>query len=632
MAWLTLTLMVAAALGAGAALLYVARVADTLKLFERAIWAFVLGIGILGWLGFFLALTHKIFPFALILACAGCLPGLLWLVRTGDKFLFPACSPIGAALVTAITAVFFFDLLEGLAPPADADSLAYHFAIPKLFLKEGGLFFIPRAQDGAAPLLQQMTYMIALGIGGEQAMTLWTMLTGWSATGMVFVLARRHVGIDWALAGAFVFLTTPAVIYGAGSGQVEVRNAAFVILAVLAAVAARENGHLGFAALAGISAGFYAASKYPGLLFVAACALPILFQQRWLSSGIAFGAAFLVAGGQWYSWNAWNTGDPVFPLLFDILPYRDGVPWNSAQASFYKEFGRLAEHPLQVTILNLFWYPFEATIAPPPQIEARQVGFGPIPLLLLPIAAVGIWLRRSSVWRSPVAIYSGVCFVAYALWFFLGPSQRVRFHLPIYPLLLVALVVAAERAVAEIPNLRGPAAAAFVAAFSIQSVAAVLFTINYGRYFVFEEDRDAFLVRNSSRYAVVQWINGNLSMQDRVLVADRHINYLLDKPYFYFHAQVQAQIEGRPDSGDLGKFWRQLSAQGITHIVSAPRETITSGSSGLASMVGKLVDHSCVIEISRIHSRVIISRTLQGSRFESATQSIFRLDRNACSL
>ena len=86
--------------------------------------------------------------------------------------------------------------MEGIAPPADADTLAYHFTIPKQFLEAGRIEFIPRALEGAIPLIVQMTYVPALGLGGEMALTLWTMATGWAAAALLFVLCRKHLGVN----------------------------------------------------------------------------------------------------------------------------------------------------------------------------------------------------------------------------------------------------------------------------------------------------------------------------------------------------------------------------------------------------------------------------------------------------
>ncbi|MDH5747894.1 MAG: hypothetical protein OEY85_01155, partial [Rhodospirillales bacterium] len=214
--------MTASAIGAGAVLLRLAGAYLDAPAMERAAWSFVFGTGALGWLGFFAALGGHLSPFELGALCLVFVPGLFFLRGNASGFSPESLDAWGWILLAGIGLSVFGDLLEGLAPPADADTLAYHFAIPKLFLSKGGIEFIPRAGDGAIPLLQQMTYMIVLGIGGEQATTLWTMLSGWGASALVFFVARRHVGINWSMAVTLIFMTTPAVIYGAGSGHVEV--------------------------------------------------------------------------------------------------------------------------------------------------------------------------------------------------------------------------------------------------------------------------------------------------------------------------------------------------------------------------------------------------------------------------
>ena len=42
---------------------------------------------------------------------------------------------LGVILITAFTIILFFDLIEAPLPPSDADTLAYHFALPKQFLE-----------------------------------------------------------------------------------------------------------------------------------------------------------------------------------------------------------------------------------------------------------------------------------------------------------------------------------------------------------------------------------------------------------------------------------------------------------------------------------------------------------------
>lgn len=630
MALLAVLLMGAAAVGAGAAVLRLLDVDRGRDPVEHVIWSFVLGFGALGWGVFFLALAGALAPALILGLCFLCAFGLVFLPRSTAWPGPIVFTPTSLALIAGIALALTFDLLEGLSPPADADSLAYHFALPKAFLGAGQLLFVPRASDGAVPLLQQMTYAVALSLGGERAMTLWAMLTGWSAAGATFCVARRYTGTIWALVAALAFLTVPAVIFGGGSGQVEIRNAAFVLVAVMAAVAARVDGNVRQAALAGIAAGFYAASKYPGLLFVAACALPLLFQRRWFAASLAYGAAVLVAGGQWYAWNAWNTGDPVFPMLHPWLAYHDGVAWDTAQHLYYQSIYERAEKPVPATLLFLVLYPFQATFSTIPQFDSKLVGFGPLALLLLPAALLGLWFRRSAACRSPLVWIALTCAVAYALWFFLGPSLRVRFHLPIYPLLLVCLLVATERAVRVVPAIGPPAAAALGLALLFQLTAHAVFSLNYARHVLAGESRDAFLTRNVTLYSGVRWANDHLGPEDRVAVFHREMNYLLDISYFYINSPLDGRVDVRLGSAEAATLWRQLRAQAVTHVLTDSQVVVKEEGPGVGAALGAFERHGCLTTLAEIPSQTITSRTLSGGSGTASLAAILQLTPATC--
>ena len=76
-----------------------------------------------------------------------------------------------------------------------------------------------------------MTYLPAYGLGGELALTMWTMISGWGAAGLIYSFLRQWTNNKWALVITLVYMTTPAVVFGGGSGHVEVRMILFLLLA-----------------------------------------------------------------------------------------------------------------------------------------------------------------------------------------------------------------------------------------------------------------------------------------------------------------------------------------------------------------------------------------------------------------
>jgi 4-amino-4-deoxy-L-arabinose transferase-like glycosyltransferase len=525
-------------------------------------------------------------------------------------------------------------LCEGFSPPADADSLAYHFAIPKLTIAAGHLLFIPRAFDGAVPLLPQMTYMMALNLGGEQAMTLWCAVSSWGLGAITYAVSRRWLSRNLSLVVALVVLTTPGVVYGAGTGQVETRTAMFVMLAAVAAVRARSEEHVGFAVLAGLGAGFFAASKYPGLLFIAVAGLLIVAQRRWLRSGAAFGISAVIGGAQWYVWNFWNTGDPVFPMLFGLVPYLQSVPWDENQHLFVRDHFMSAERAIPSNLWGFFIYPVLVTFDMFPVFEAGRTGLGPYTLLIAPFAVIGAWQRGRGAFKSLWFALAIISLGFYALWFFGGASQRIRHLLPIYPVIVTGLTISAA-ALLRTSQWRGPIIFAVAVTLLLQLAGQGVAAYKYVRYVTSTEGREEFLRQNVNFYSAAEWVNAHLLPSDKILVARRDLVYLIAPKVFYANTDTEARVDIRGETTDAARFWRQLRGQNITHLLAGPViEGRTLGENepgGLSVLAAKLIAADCATVLAKIPILTTVeSRTLERRYPSSDTFEAIALDPPRC--
>ena len=225
--------MIMASIGFGLIALRLSAQRSSCSALERAMSGFVLGIGILGWLLFF--------PGAL----GGLLPRGFWgAMAAGVAALFSRMSSLkGLAASRPLkpwTLPFFpfwrssrlLIYWKQLRPP-DADTLAYHFALPRDFVANGEILFNARAVTGAIPLLVHMTYAAALATGGELSLNLWAAATGWAPGLLLYAVVRRHLSRTWSLVLLALFLTTPAILYGGGNGQIETRCAAFALRGIV---------------------------------------------------------------------------------------------------------------------------------------------------------------------------------------------------------------------------------------------------------------------------------------------------------------------------------------------------------------------------------------------------------------
>lgn len=631
-----LILQVAACIGIGAAILSALRIGRDLSASQLAVYGFVLGLGLLGWLVFFLGVSgsFETYPFAALLVIGTAGLGVLW--KKGAKASSDHTKPFShleKGLLTMLGLVLLLDLVEGLAPPGDGDTLAYHFAMAKQFLAAGKIEFVPRAVDGAVPLLVQITYLPALALGGEKALTLWTMVSGWASGAVLYMLSREHLGRAWSIAVALVFLTIPAVVYGGGSGHVEVRNALFVMLGSFALGRTIDRQDIRYLILAGLSAGFFIGGKYTGLLFATACGVTLLLHRQWLSRGAIFSIAALAVGWQWYYWNWLHTGDPVFPMLYEWFGDDGKGVWNLAHQEYFKQTMAAAENAVPKNPFWFFAYPFKATLGGAGIFESGRTGFGPYVLLALPFAAAGFWRFRRAIRLGPLAGYVLILLIYYGLWFFLGASQRVRHFLPILPLLLIVVSVAAERFVSSV-GWQKHLAVIVGLTLAVQVAGHSLFTLNPLRFVVGGESREHFVSRNALYFKPVPWLNANLSGHDRVLVQQRTYLYYLDIPYYLAHHNQQALLDLRPEARDVGRFFDQIEALGITYLlVSEPDLDIDAKAwPPLMRLTKGLGDAGCLQPIRKFAVERRTSRTLPGIGTRHETLDLFRLSRHGCTL
>ena len=504
-------------------------------------------------------------------------------------------------------------LLQAMSFPADADTLAYHFARPAQILAEGRLTLVPKMVDGITPLLIQMAYLPALAIGGERALMIWAVLTGLAPAAFASIWLRRWLPPSWSLAAALLILTIPGWVFGASGGQVETRLALMVLLSAFAlSQAIREPGWR-WEVLAGLAAGFYAGGKTLGLVFAAAAGLVLLWRcHRNIRGILAFGLAAALAGAQWYAWNWWQTGDPVFPMLFNMLHLPDSDIWTKAHNdSFHQLFFR-TEAPVKPSPGLIFSYPFLATFGLGPSMwEAGRTGLGPVILILLPLAVMGAWNRRHRLMHSPALPLAATIALFYVLWLLSGSSQRIRHLIPMMPAAVMVAMVAAHRA-SQAYGLGKAFAASVLVALLAQAPALGVFSISYVRDLARGESRDTVLGRSIQGYPVVQWIHSHLSGSDKIMVSQRQWLYLLKIPYYYGSRLFQAQIDLRDQGVDLRQRWQRMRSLGITHIAGDVSSPGSTGVNVWQMLADDLIANGCGTMVDTVTWRWAASRTIPG--------------------
>ncbi|MBT3553116.1 MAG: hypothetical protein HOO19_13920 [Rhodospirillaceae bacterium] len=628
---LSVIALTAACFGAGAFGLRLLGLMDDRAPLERTMLGVAVGFGVLGWLLFWIGtgglLTSPVlWGFCLILA----LGNILYFIAANHTRPAPSLDLVSWALIVLLALAALFDLFEAISPPADGDTLAYHFTLARRFSEARNVFFVPVRFQGAIPLLVHMSYTAAYfmgSAGGEAsatwAITGWAFVSGWMASGLLFAIALRYVSFNWALALALLFQTFPAMVFGAGSGQIEARMAMFVLIAALGLIDSRNSDKLSPIILLALGAGFYAASKYLGLLFAAAAAAALLSTGGpVLKRLVVYCVVLAIAGTQWYGWNFVHTGNPVFPMMYELFQFlgtANDVAWNS---DFNSDLKSYLIRRADVTngwhwILS---YPFIATLAPPHAIDSGRIGLGPLFLLLAPLVMLSLWKARQSIIQSQLFPVALLIFVFYVLWFNFGVIPKIRHILPIIPLLLLCAGVAAASQYTK--KYRGAAALAVLLSLAVNFGAHVLFSVEFIRHMVSGETDDSFLDRNVFAYPVVRKINANKDIKG-ILVWDRQLQYYIKAKSFFVASYAQILIDTRPGRINPKTLFEQLKMQGLSHLaLNTPKSGIGEPGTLLAA-VQKLELAGCVVLEEIIPYTRFGSRTLKNLNVSSAQSNIW---------
>ncbi len=370
---------------------------------------------------------------------------------------------LALALVAAVGA-----LIAALAPPIAGDALCYHLDLPKTFLLQHSIRFLPDSDGSTYPLLTEIWYLWALALDGPMAAQLVHWGLGILLALATVVLATDMVGRRWAwIAGAAVLLI-PGVQNQMTAPLNDLALAAMTTLTLAAwcrAVLA-DAGRRWFVA-AGLAAGGALSIKYTALLFLtplAATAAWTLFRQsrrRAIVQGAAIVAVVAVSvSGLWYLRAAWYRGNPLYPFTLPAVASRAvqggmfGLPSNADETRRRGEEERYASSPRpRVSASPRPRLPVSALLDRPAVAPGEKLPLGHSPVrfvsgvwevtmhperfggrshqlgVLLLAALPGLATARR---LRGLGTLLGVGLVYWVLWCLM--RQNVRFLLPIVPL------------------------------------------------------------------------------------------------------------------------------------------------------------------------------------------------------
>jgi 4-amino-4-deoxy-L-arabinose transferase-like glycosyltransferase len=185
---------------------------------------------------------------------------------------------INAALLILLALVVICIVILASVPPVSRDALTHHLAIPKLYLKHGGITEIPSVLFSYYPMNLDLLYVIPLYFGSDIAAKFIHFMFALLTACLIYGYLKERLGAVWAIFGVIFFLSLPIIVKLSITVYVDLGLIFFSTAALLSLLKWIENRfQLKFLILSAVCCGLALGTKYNGLVLLLILTLFIPF-------------------------------------------------------------------------------------------------------------------------------------------------------------------------------------------------------------------------------------------------------------------------------------------------------------------------------------------------------------------
>ena len=419
-------------------------------------------------------------------------------------------------------------------PPVSKDALTHHLAIPKLYLKHGGIYEIPFVPFSYFPMNLDLLYLIPLYFDNDIVPKFIHFTFGLLTACLIFNYLKRRVNNVYALIGGLFFLSIPIIVKLSINVYVDLGLIFFSTASLLLLLKWIEDGFpLKFLILSAFFCGLAVGTKYNGLvtLFLLTFFVPFLYvrhqqdkNQNFLKAagyGILFLFIAFIFFSPWIIRNYLWTSNPIFPLYDHWFNPHKAV---DKQTIGLFTFRSLVYHETwwQMALLPIRIF-FQGQDGSPQYFDGRLNPF----LFFLPFFAFYRIRRDPAIIRNEKKIMLTFVVLFFVFAFF-SSSLRIRYISPVIPPLVILSMFGCRKITEAIRKFNsrsarnvGLALIFFILSFALWLNASyVLHQYQYVNPFNYLDgglSRDEYIEKYRFEYPTLRYINKNLPEDTRIL-------------------------------------------------------------------------------------------------------------------
>ena len=186
---------------------------------------------------------------------------------------------IACLLILVIASII---ILAGV-PPVSRDALTHHLAVPKLYLKHGGIYQIPAIKFSYYPMNLDLLYLLPLYFGNDIIPKYIHFLFALLTAGLIYSYLKKKLGVIWGLLGALFFLSLPVIVKLSITVYVDLGLVFFSTAAIIYLFKWIDGRYqLKYLVISAVSCGLAMGTKYNGLLvwLILALFIPFVFMGK----------------------------------------------------------------------------------------------------------------------------------------------------------------------------------------------------------------------------------------------------------------------------------------------------------------------------------------------------------------
>jgi 4-amino-4-deoxy-L-arabinose transferase-like glycosyltransferase len=541
----------------------------------RFIFSFPLGLAVLAYAAFFLGIAgllyKSIFISILLLLLILLIKDIIKIIsllfhsfRNLKKIIKKAKFNFFTILLLFLLLFVALNFIISFSPPWNVDPVAYHLAVPKIYIENHKIIYLPHIIYANLPPLVNFIYLIGLLLHNGILSNLFAY-----SLSVIFVIAiysfcKKFFNTRIAILASLIFYTFPKISGVVSTTFIDIQLALFVFLSIYALFMYFDLKNNQWLILSAIFIGFAISSKVFGIigaigilillaynLFLRLAKNEINYKDVFFKI-LVFSLIVFIIVMPWLTKSYFFTGNPVWPLFNDFF---DGNYWDKEHQERESEvlLGR------ELSIINYIRVPWDIHVQKQND-DNRSVHdgelLGPFFMVFLPLY---FFLRKNRT----VNLLFFLIFAYMTMWFF------ASFH--VQHIIFVGTLIAIISSYVIIELFKNK---------YLSKVLKILLIFTFSFNFLIWvggnakdmlvplglESEESFYSKRVSMYEPSMFINSNLPENSRILLFREWKGFFLERDYVWADPLIQIYVDYSKFKNEKD-YYEELKRLNITHIL-----------------------------------------------------------------